>query len=63
MKQVQLFPELAASVAVPAACGGNAASVGGGALAQHSMNRLDIAAVARETGVAMAAAAALERRP
>lgn len=63
MNPVQLFPALAASVAVPEACGGNVASVGGGAFVQHSMNRLDIAAVARETGVAMAAAAALERRP
>ncbi|MDP2132540.1 MAG: hypothetical protein Q8J99_02910 [Sulfuritalea sp.] len=62
MNPVQLFPALAASVAVPEACGGNAGSVGGGAFVQHSMNRLDIAAVTREMGVAISGAAVPEHR-
>lgn len=63
MKPVQLFPALADCVAVPEACGGKVASIGGEAFAGHSMHRLDIAAVKREMGVAMPGAAVPERRP
>lgn len=44
MKPIQLFPALAACVAVLAACGGNVASVGGEAFAEHSMHRFEFAA-------------------
>lgn len=63
MKLGRLFPALAASVALLAACGGNVASVGGEAFAEHSMHRFDIAAVAREMGLAMPGAAVPGRRP